>query len=201
MKKFAQSLSRYLVLVTAVVLLLALGTTGVSAGPKDANHCVTPDGFDFNEYYGVSDQILAFFCPQLNAGQHWTRPIPWFMNTSFESVPPEFVPAGDTPLEDFVAKFVAVKYVVDPGTEEEKTYVFPNSDMLWTGVTDGLIETNTLTLGSVEPQKVGQHVVEVYWEFSALHCDGLAANLEENCIPAGETLFRRSAFEVISGHH
>jgi hypothetical protein len=154
-----------------------------------------------NELFDVSDQIVYFFCPTVDAGQHWTFTIPWFMNTSFESVPPEFVPAGDTPLEDFVAKFVAVKYVVDPGTEEEKTYVFPNSDMLWTGVLADLPAVNTLTLGSVQPLSVGQHLVEVYWEFSALHCDGLAANLEENCIPAGETLFRRTTFEVISGHH
>jgi hypothetical protein len=34
------------------------------------------------------------------------------MNTSFEVVPEGFVPAEMTPLENFLAKFVAIKYVI-----------------------------------------------------------------------------------------
>jgi hypothetical protein len=47
----------------------------------------------------------------------------------------------------------------------------------------------------------GQHVIEVYWVFNALHCDGLTADREQNCIPTGETLFREIVFQVTPGHH
>jgi len=59
--------------------------------------------------------------------------VPWFMNHNFAVVPDGFAPAGATPLEDFVAKFTGVKYVVDPGSSRERTYAFTNADDLWTG--------------------------------------------------------------------
>jgi hypothetical protein len=37
--------------------------------------------------------------------------------------------------------------------------------------------------------------------FNALHCDGLTADREQNCIPTGETLFREIVFQVTPGHH
>lgn len=173
-----------------VALLVAcLGASVASAEPKDAKHCIAPDGRDLNQFYGILEQIITPFCPQADAGQHWTHPAVWLMATSFESVPAGFEPAGDTPLDDFLAKFVVVKYVVDPGTSQQQTYVFPLSARLWIGVLEGLPTVNTLTLGSLKPLPIGQHAVEAYWVLSAMHCDGLAANLDENCIPAGETLF------------
>ena len=45
-------------------------------------------------------------------------------------MPPSFVAQGASPVQDFVAKFVGVKHVVDAGTNKEKTYVFPNDDSL-----------------------------------------------------------------------
>ena len=195
---------RWCGLAFALALLVAglgLGTTTASAEPKEANQCIMPNGVDLNELYGVSEQIITPFCTQADAGQHWTVAVAWLMATSFESLPAGFEPAGDTPLDDFLARFVAVKYVVDPGTSQQQTFVFPKSGKLWTGVLDGLPAINTLTLGSLRPLSIGQHVIEVYWVFNALHCDGLAADLEQNCIPAGETLFREIAFEVRPGHH
>jgi hypothetical protein len=53
--------------------------------------------------------------------------MPWFMNRGFEAVSEGFVPAGATPLEDFVAKFTGVRYVVDPGSKRERTYAFAKS--------------------------------------------------------------------------
>jgi hypothetical protein len=61
-----------------------------------------------------------------------------------------FAPAGATPVEDFVAKFEAVKYVVDPATEKVKTDVFTNGQDLRI-VSGALIVANPLTLGSLRP--------------------------------------------------
>jgi len=184
-----------------LITCMGLGTTIASAGPKDTDHCIAPSGVDLNERYGVAEQIIAPFCAQTDAGQHWTHSAFWLMATSFESVPPQFVPAGDTPLNDFLAKFVSVKYVVDPGTPQQQTYIVPKSDKLWSGVIDGFPAVNTLTLSSLNPLSVGQHVVEVSWVFSAMHCDGVADNISENCFPAGETLYATTAFEVVPGHY
>jgi hypothetical protein len=167
----------------------------------EANQCIMPNGGDLNELYGIPEQIITPFCTQADAGQHWTVAVAWLMATSFERVPAGFEPAANTPLGDFLAKFVALKYVVDPGTSQQQTFVFPKSVKLWTGVLDGLPAINTLTLGSLHPLSIGQHVIEVYWVFNGLHCDGLTADREQNCIPAGETLFREIVFEVRPGHH
>ena len=185
--------------VAFVILAAALMTIDVRpvlAGPKTGTACFRPDGVNLNELYGVSDRIITRTCTQAYVGERWVQPAAWLMGPSFESVPAEFVPAGTTPLEDFVAKFAAVKYVVDAGTKQERTYVIPSSDRLWTGELDELPAVNTVTLGSLHPLSVGQHTVAVYWLFSAMHCDGIVANAVENCFPAGETFYTATAFDV-----
>jgi hypothetical protein len=93
-----------------------------------------------------------------------------------------------------------VKYVVDPGTAQEKTYVFKNKRHLWTGVNlDGFPVVNTLTMGTLQPLSVGQHVVKTFWLFSAMHCDGFGDVLLANCIPAGETHYSTIPLEVKAG--
>ncbi|MGH2618841.1 MAG: hypothetical protein ACRDJC_26735, partial [Thermomicrobiales bacterium] len=142
------------------------------------------------------------FCKEVGAGEQWTVGQPWFMAQDFEAVPEEFVPTGETPLEDFIAKFTAVKYVIDPGSKQEKTVVFPKDDTLF--VDDdfaGLVYVSPITLGLLKPLSVGEHVVEVYWVLSALHCDGIDDEIDVNCLPAGEILFSRVTFEVTPGHH
>ena len=184
----------------ALVALAASLSFGAGAGFSNTkgDHCITAGGDDLNQFYGVSETIVATFCAQLRTGEHWTTTSRWFMATSFEQVPPGFVPAGATPLDDFRAKFVAVRYVIDSGTRQERTYVFPNTDELWTGVVDGLPTVNPLTLGTLHPLSEGQHVIDRYWRFSGLHCDGLAANIDENCLPAGDSFFGRVTFDVVS---
>jgi hypothetical protein len=187
------------------------GNPGPNDGPFDpgsdteANHCISPLGVDLNERYGISEQIVALFCDQVDTGEFWTPAAVWIMNTFFEVTPPGFVPAGATPLEDFLAKFAAAKYVVDPGSRQERTYVYQKSSRLWTGEIDGLPAVNTVTLSRLKPLKPGQHVVQIYWVFSATHCDGLGDVPADNCLPAGETLYNVVPFEVTapapqSGH-
>jgi hypothetical protein len=186
--------------LVAFVILAAAAMTmdagAVSAGPKPGEPCIRHDGVNLNELYGISDRIITRSCTQAYAGERWVQPAVWIVNTSFEAVPAEFVPTGATPLEDFVAKLAAVKYVVDAGTKHERTYVIPSGDRLWIGELDGFPAANTVTLGSLNPLSVGSHTVAVYWIFDGMHCDGFVANAVENCFPAGETFYTATAFDV-----
>jgi hypothetical protein len=203
--------------VAVLVASLTLGVSGARAapggepGPKDGsfhpggnnadNHCLAPDGTDLNEFYDVSEQIVFFFCPQADSGNFWTTTARWFVRTTFESLPPGFVPSGDTPTEDFVAKFVGVKYVIDPGTNQERTYLYENGGRLWIGdVGDDSVLINTIKFGLLKPLKVGEHFLEVHWVLNGMHCDGYPdGTVEENCLGPGDVLFNQFAFEVKAG--
>src|SRR5262245_51291655 len=180
-----------LVTLGVLVALLGVSMSGAAAGPKAVPPCITPTSVNINERWGISDAIVAGdFCTQVSSGRRWVPSNAWFMNTAFDLVPSGFVPAGATPVLDFVAKFVGVKLVVDAGTNKEKTYVFPNDDSL--GIlldVDGLDVVNAITLGSLKPLSVGVHTVDSYFILSAMHCDGLGDVVADNCLAAGETLF------------
>ena len=198
-----QRFLRWSVVLVFVIASIALLPQPAQASQSAENHCITPLG-DLNQIYGISEQIVTVFCPQVNSGAYWVAAggPPWFMNTSFELVPEGFVPAGETPLEDFRAKFVAVKYMIDPGTLQEQTYIFPTSDKLWTGPHPivGLPAVHPITLGTLRPLSVGEHVVQVYWVFSAMHCDGLGDVIEIFCLGPGEIAYGPPAtFKVLPG--
>ena len=190
-----------------MVLVFVIASTALMAQPAQAshtleNHCIASSGTDLNVLFGISQQIVASFCKEVNSGEYWIAVggPPWLMSTSFEAVPVGFVSAGSTPLEDFLAKFVAVKYVIDPGTFQERTYVFPTSNKLWIGTIEGFPAVHPITLGALKPLNVGEHVVQVYWVFSAMHCDGFGAVIEENCLGPGEIQYGPPrAFEVTPG--
>jgi hypothetical protein len=110
------------------------------------------------------------------------------------------VPAGPTPLEDFVAKFSGVRYVIDSGTEHSRTEVFRNTSDLFIGTFNGFPRVSPITLGTLKPLPVGKHTVQVYWDFSAMHCDGKGTVIGENCIPAGESTRNTITFEVVPDH-
>ena len=55
--------------------------------PAGVPHCVSSVGLDLNEFYGISAQIVAQFCPVANAGQRWVVPGRWFMGEGFEAFP------------------------------------------------------------------------------------------------------------------
>ena len=189
------------IVVALALLVMSLVPSGASAGTKEGGHCLSPSGLDLNEFYGVTETIVAPFCTQVGTGESWRVWQAWSMGSTFKKVPKGFVPAGSTPLEDFVAKFIGVKYVVDPGTPQVKTYSFTNvGDVLvLTGARSVLV--NPVTLGTLEPLSVGGHVVDSYWSMSALHCDGVGRVLEDNCLPAGDTFYLHVAFEVTALHN
>ena len=183
--------------ITVGVLIGALGpgATGVLAKPPA--HCVTPSGVDLNVADGVTAAIVAPFCAEIAAGHRWTVTNDWLMNARFDNIPAGFVPVGATPTEDYVAKFEAVKYVVDPGPKE-KTFVFTNvEDLTIRGPLPpfGFFVADPITLGSMSPLKPGTHVVESYIVMSALHCDGLFASIANNCLQ-GVTQFPTVEFTV-----
>lgn len=170
---------------------------------KDVMHCESPGGLDLNDFYGVSDQIVAAFCPLLNSGQRWRPANRWDTAPTFDAYddfPDGFAPVGDTPQEDFIAKFQAVKYVIDPGTRREKTVVFPKDASLFVLQGDDGDVTSPITLGALGPLPVGEHAVDVYWHMSAKHCDGLGDELDVNCLAAGEFFYARWEFEATAGH-
>src|SRR5262245_42889715 len=196
------SSSRVVVALAAFAACIGVSASGTSAGPKPVEPCITPTDVNINERYGISDAVVAPFCTAVGSGRGWTVSNAWTMNATFEDPgPAEFEPAGATPLEDFKAKLIGVKYVVEPGTSREKTYLFPNSDRLGTFLGDGFTVANAVSLGAVHPLDVGGHAVDSYLLFRAMHCDGFGSVVGENCLPAGETFFDRVEFTVTPGHH
>ena len=187
------------------------GRANAEAKTKSGNHCITPDGFNLNEIYGISLQIVTRFCSEVGSGEQWVSPgAPWIMSGAFDAVPEEFEPAGETPLEDFLAKFEAIKYVIDPDTKHEKTVVFPHDGNLFTGPgtlfgalpEEDLDVVSPITLGALKPLSVGEHAVRVFWRLSAMHCDGLGDVVDENCLPGEEFLYSSvRAFTVTPGHN
>lgn len=200
MKQHRRWLRRSIVTGLAVITVVFAGVGGASAGESGrggpvGNHCITPWGEDLNEKFGTSAQIVAplFDCAQVDVGERWTLPAPWWgMNTTFEATPKGFVPAGDTPLEDFLAKFAGARYVIDPGTAHERSYFYPAGESLWTSGSDRSDEVTVVD--ELNSLPVGNHVVEVYWVFNGTHCDGWAKKIEQ-CL-TGENLHTVEEFEV-----
>jgi hypothetical protein len=170
---------------------------------KPGNHCQNPAGQDLNQVFDVSDQIVATFCTEVGAGERWTvAQQVWGVAQTCKDVPAGFACAGETPLADFLAKFEGVRYVIDPGTNLEQTVFVPTSNALFViDVDTGLDIVSPTTLGTLEPRPVGQHVVEAYWVFNAMHCDGLGKDPALQCFTEGETMYHTVAFEVVPGHN
>lgn len=191
-------------LIAATTLALA-GAAGVQAAPADSQrteHCVAPNGVDMNAYLDLSAAIVAPFCPEIKAGAWWVRARFYASAKTWEQMPEGYVPAGATPRDDFVAKFLAIRYVVDEGMPDEFTVEFANGPLLWTGdhATDPDIALATpMTLGAMRPLSVGTHTVREFWIMSDMQCDGWSAVIEESCFPgAGPFDLGTFSFEVVA---
>lgn len=90
-----------------------------------------------------------------------------------------------------------MKYVVDPGTSAERTYVYTNVADLFV---DGT-RVNGVTMGTLAPLSVGGHVVDAYWTMTAMHCDGFSRLIDVSCLLAGDNLALSLEFEVTSGNN
>ena len=193
---------RLVTLVVAGSLVLA-GTatsTALASSPR-TEHCVAPNGVDINANLGISAAVVAPFCPEIKAGDQWVRAQFWTEAKTWEHVPDGFVPVGATPLEDFVAKFVAIRYVVDQGTSHEFAVEFATGPSLWTHehpLNPNIDLASAMTLGTIRPLRVGPHTVTSFWIFSDVHCDGFSSVFEESCAPAGAFDAGTDSFDVVA---
>jgi hypothetical protein len=189
-----------LVMVVAMVLSGALAATAMAPSSR-TEHCVAPNGIDINANVGISAAVVAPFCPEIKAGDWWVPAQFWTEAKTWEFVPSGFIPVGATPLEDFVAKFVAIRYVVDQGTSHEFTVEFATGPSLWTHqhpLNPNIDLASAMTLGTIRPLSVGPHTVTLFWIFSDAHCDGFSPVFEESCVPAGAFDAGTDSFDVVA---
>ena len=192
----------FVMFLAVVSASLAISAGDVAAkrtdppGHDDGNHCVTTDGVDLNVLYGVADQFRNRECQEVTAGEHWIVPLFWIVNFGADAVyPVGYMPARPDPIDDFVSKLVGIKFVIDAGTAAERVLVLPPSvrtdvdaEELQPGLWGAPFPMASM-LPRLRPLSVGDHVWQPFVVLSAMHCDGFAANAEENCLPAGETAF------------
>jgi hypothetical protein len=193
----------WLALLSAVVL----SGTGLILSPSAVakfgsnEPCVASNGMSLDLVYRATVSIISPDCNQLPTGERWSPSVPWIMNKSFEQVPPGFASDWATPLDDIRGKLNKVEYVVDPGSAHTSNHSFPN-ELLWVGQVPeavGFPAVNTVSShASLNPLPAGQHVVDVYWDLEAPHCDGFTTDQAASCLPEGETLVRRISFEVVA---
>jgi hypothetical protein len=185
-------IGRRLVLIAILVGLGANSLPATAMASGGGTHCIFPDGTDFNEIWGVDESVVWFLCEEIDAGGPWRVANGWGVNEKFQYKPRGFVAAGDTPIADFLAKFVGVKVVVNGGTPREQVYLFTDTSRLFL---DGNA-VNAVTMGVQDPLPVGTHHVESYWRMSAMHCDGFPKR-KGGCLPAGDSLGFETQFEVV----
>jgi hypothetical protein len=169
--------------------------------PGGPNHCLNGFGIDLNLVFGVPEEIVFGSCTTVTARARW-RPLTfWYMNTVFDQVPPEFVPAGATPLEDLVAKLKSVKVVIDGGTTRQRTTVFaPNKALR---IDQTFADYNpydaaypmAATLPRMASLRAGAHTVQFIWTLSAQHCDGFDVTVD-NCLASGDNSMGTRNFTV-----
>ena len=192
---------RFLVAILAVVLT----GVGVAQAAPPANHnCLGFDGGNVNELLGITERIIGPpACREALAGERWVRlPPPWITAASGEGAvyPPDYTPARFNPIDDFNQKFVGARFVQDIGTVRARTFTF-GREVLRTGFELDGLPTSYFPSRPLQPLNVGWHTATVFITLSAMHCDGSAPNVDENCIPAGEVQWTGDLpFEVLRRH-
>jgi hypothetical protein len=198
-----RTIGRVLLIATVITASVAIAAGEASAGRPDppghtdANHCVNSFGVDLNDLYGVSDQFRTFECRVISAGERWLTLLTWITNDSDLVYPPGYVPSDPAPIDDFLAKLVAVKVVIDGGTGQERTFLFDPSDIVRTDITAEDVNPGAWgspfpmasLLPTMPPGVVGDHTFEPILVLSAQHCDGFGTDPELQCLPAGEISF------------
>lgn len=174
--------------------LAALTTTMLTpdpaeARPPDTTHCVSPSGVDLNVIYDVPGRIVSGFCDYAFAGERFSPATGWFMSPAWDLTPPGFNPTGATPVEEFVARLDAVRFVIDAGTRQEKSVTFPSGPNLAVITGGPFVVANIVTLGRIGPLSVGNHTIDTYLILDGPTCDGLGDVFADNCLPAGTTWF------------
>ena len=180
--------------------------------------CVAPWGVDLCAATGVNTAFMVpsdFGGAPIPAGNWWTPIMGWGTNARGGlpgvplAYPPGYVPAyPDDPMQDFISKIVKFTFIVDPGTRQERTYVYTDAakyEVFMTiadfwgpgGLGDPLIDAGqwVTLVPSLHPLSVGAHELHFIWTLSASHCDGFGGESIDpdapggHCFPAGDYAF------------
>lgn len=198
--------SRGVSVVLAVTALLTFAITPVSAGRIDppgrhVNACIHPSGVNFNELFGVADQFWNAICPNnLSVGEHWRPTAAWTFSEAADAIyPADYTPLRENPIDDWLAKVVAIKMVIDAGTSREKTYLFSTAEAVRTDLRISQVNPSfpawptAFLLPRMAPLSPGQHTQQMFVVLSARQCDGLSL---DGCAPAGEEPVTELATDV-----
>jgi hypothetical protein len=180
----------------AVTASLALAVPPANAAqPTRDNNCVHPSsGVSLNELFGVPERFVGPICEGLTAGEHWRPLLNYFGTDASDAVyPPGYVPLHANPVDDVLEK-TTVKVVIDRGTRQQKTYTFSptDEDAFRTDVRIHDLNPSFPDLPSffiipcMAPLSPDHHTYEFIWVLSAPHCDGISADFDVSCLPAGE---------------
>ncbi|MET9467152.1 hypothetical protein ABZY44_20580 [Streptomyces sp. NPDC006544] len=201
--------SRALAVLVPSLLAAVLGSgapAASAAGSGDGGpvpHCLNPEGDDLNALYHVKQRIIGPpACRETFEKAQWVRSAPDWVTAAdgASAVYPEgYEPLRIDPIDDFDHKFVSATYVHDIGTPQEKSFTYKRKQVLRTGSVgpDGLPFT-ALISPPFKALSVGEHTTTVFITLDAEHCDGLGTVREENCLPAGSSVFSDTSFEVVS---
>lgn len=183
----------------AVVLATSLALApGSAAAAKPGNHCFTPTGDDLNAVFGTRDAFVAPFCSVVHVGDRW-RAVLRVQAAGGDYVFPAGYAPSRVPLDDdFLAKLVSARFVVDPRTARERSYRFKAKELVIQkgGLPDGSRFVRWVT-PSLHPLPPGDHTVAEYVTLGADFWDGFGLDPNVNLIPRGESAVGAVAFSVI----
>lgn len=185
-----------------IALLLVWGDQSGAAAARRERHCFHPSGADMNEVHDTNHRIITDFCAVALPGERWIPVATWATNTTHEVIPEGYTPSRETPIEDFNAKLVGARYVIDAGTRHERTYSFSASQILQTGLTvPGSDFPMSAFIAVLHPLRPGAHTVDIFLTISADHWDGFGVDPSANLFPAGEIHCSRVEFTVRQQGH
>lgn len=178
-----------------VAVLLWGDQAGAAAAPRE-RQCIHPLGFDMNEVSNTNHRIITDFCTVALVGERWIPAAAWTTNTTYEVIPEGYTPSRATPIDDFLAKFVSARYVIDEGTKHERTYSFSASKILQIVTAPGSDLPTASIMAVLPPLAPGVHTVDIFLTLRADHWDGFGVDPSANLWPAGETHCSHVEFTV-----
>ena len=170
---------------------------GTAFAKRSATDCITPAGEELNQTFETRDAFVAPYCTEMRTGDRWRAILRIAVAGSEPVFPGAYAPLRPRLDEDFLAKFVSARYVVDAGTSRERSYAFSAGDLV---VQAGAIPDGTRFVRWVTPPlhplPPGDHTVHEYVTLSADFWDGLGLDPAINLIPGGESLAGSVGFSV-----
>ena len=212
--------------LSLVGVLLVPGTASASSSTT----CLSDNGTDVADYFGIRGDAIWLnlqgrqpSCLTVVQGHTFTRTHGWITQVADRAVYPDgYLPDHPEPIVDFLSKLTQARYVISRDGRVETTrivrgpalfdhaklgqfgdlFVAPDTTLV-PGVTIEAESPEWTTLEPFDSRRlgVGEHTIQIYWTLAEPHCDGFAADLANNCYPAGETLTTETTFTVVRPGH